>query len=182
MKTLMQMFAEQDKGVVFYETVVNLRQQRHTVIEAVPLPWNNADDAPGYFKEGIMAAESDWSTNKRLIDFSKRPGGFRRSMVPDLPYFMVQFDYKGEKGYGHVIEGHDGVQGGADGFDVDEGEKGGGKFERFFGAETIGSMLDLEPRAWRKPKRLDTGSDKLRVKAFRKSYDKFDWTKMLAKS
>ena len=28
-------------------------------------------------------------------------------MVPNLPYFMVQFDYKGEKGYGHVIEGTD---------------------------------------------------------------------------
>lgn len=26
-------------------------------------------------------------------------------MVPNLPYFMVQFDHKGEKGYGHVIEG-----------------------------------------------------------------------------
>lgn len=43
-----------------------------------------------------MMAESEWSTNKRLIDFSKRPGGFRRAMVPDLPYFMVQFDYKGD--------------------------------------------------------------------------------------
>ena len=37
----------------------------------------------------------------------------------------------GEKGYGHVIEGHDGVQGGGDGYDVDEAEKGGGKFERY---------------------------------------------------
>lgn len=47
-------------------------------------------------------------------------------MVPNLPYFMVQFDYKGEKGYGHVIEGT--------GKDVDEeldeGEKGGGEFPR----------------------------------------------------
>jgi hypothetical protein len=29
-------------------------------------------------------------------------------MVPNLPYFMVQFDHKGEKGYGHVIEGGSG--------------------------------------------------------------------------
>jgi len=45
-------------------------------------------------------------------------------MVPNLPYFMVQFDHKGEKGYGHVIEGaadedEDGLE---------EGEKGGGEF------------------------------------------------------
>lgn len=94
-------------------------------------------------------AESEWSQNKRLIDFSQRPGGFRRSMVPNLPYFAVQFDYKGtpgsrrngvqvadsssdagQEGYGHIIEGHDGVQGGEEGHDLDEAEKGGGKFER----------------------------------------------------
>ena len=34
-----------------------------------------------------------------------RPGGFRHAMVPNLPYFMVQWDHKGEKGFGHVIEG-----------------------------------------------------------------------------
>ena len=50
-------------------------------------------------------------------------------MVPNLPYFMVQFDYKGEKGYGHVIEGTSEAAG--DGDDegvIDEGEKGGGEF------------------------------------------------------
>ena len=71
-------------------------------------------------------------------------------MVPNLPYFMVQWDYKGkawelsrlilsranahlvgEKGYGHVIEGVDGPEGGGDGYDVDEGDKGGGDFPRF---------------------------------------------------
>lgn len=46
-------------------------------------------------------------------------------MVPNLPYFMVQFDHKGEKGYGHVIEG----SGKGDDEDViEEGEKGGGDF------------------------------------------------------
>jgi Protein similar to CwfJ C-terminus 2 len=45
-------------------------------------------------------------------------------MVPNLPYFMVQFDHKGEKGYGHVIEGSSsGNKGDVDG-DVDQGEKG----------------------------------------------------------
>lgn len=74
-------------------------------------------------------SEMEWSQHKKLIDFSTRPGGFRRSMVPNLPYFMVQFDYKGEKGYGHVIEGV-GDGGDPDGA-VDEGEKGGGEFPRY---------------------------------------------------
>ena len=53
-------------------------------------------------------------------------------MVPNLPYFMVQWDYKGEKGYGHVIEGtgQSAADGEADGA-VDEGDKGGGEFPRF---------------------------------------------------
>jgi hypothetical protein len=50
-------------------------------------------------------------------------------MVPNLPYFMVQFDYKGEKGYGHVIEGSGETFG--DEEELDEGEKGGGDFPRW---------------------------------------------------
>jgi hypothetical protein len=34
MKTLMKMFAEQDKGVLFYETVLSFKHQKHTYIEA----------------------------------------------------------------------------------------------------------------------------------------------------
>lgn len=78
-------------------------------------------------------SEAEWSQHKKLIDFSARPGGFRRAMVPNLPYFMVQFDYKGEKGYGHVIEGtgDGGDPGDMGDEDLDEGEKGGGEFPRF---------------------------------------------------
>jgi hypothetical protein len=52
-------------------------------------------------------------------------------MVPNLPYFMIQFDHKGEKGYGHVIEGT-GESVGQDEEDegADEGGKGGGEFPR----------------------------------------------------
>lgn len=78
-----------------------------------------------------MTSEAEWSQHKKLIDFSARPGGFRRAMVPNLPYFMVQFDHKGEKGYGHVIEGS-GEAGGGDDDDgtQDDGAKGGGDFPR----------------------------------------------------
>jgi len=38
---------------------------------------------------------------------------------------MVQFDHKGEKGYGHVIEGPADAQ---DEDGLEEGEKGGGEF------------------------------------------------------
>lgn len=126
----MRMFAESDQGVVFFETVITLKHQSHTFIECVPVPWEQFDDLPGYFKESILASELEWSQHKKLIDFSARPGGFRRAMVPNLPYFMVQFDYKSEEGYGHVIEGVGGADKEAEEDDIDEGEKGGGVFPR----------------------------------------------------
>ncbi|KAJ7071866.1 CwfJ C-terminus 1-domain-containing protein-like protein [Mycena belliarum] len=175
MKCLMRMFAEEDKGVIFYETVISLKWQKHTCIECVPLPWTQYEDIPQYFKESILASEAEWSQHKKLIDFSRRPGGFRRAMVPNLPYFMVQFDHKGEKGYGHVIEGTgDGEDDG-----LEEGEKGGGEFPRYFAGEIIGNVLELEPRKWRRPRRIEFRSNKERVAIFKKKYDKFDWTGMI---
>ena len=136
-------------------------------------------------------SEAEWSQHKKLIDFATRPGGFRRMMVPNLPYFMVQFDHKGEKGYGHVIEGSGDAGGDEEG--LDEGEKGGGDFPRYaryfaslkhpvltcaryFAGEIIGNLLELEPRRWRRPRRLDFGRNKERVANFKKRFDRFDWT------
>lgn len=44
------MYAEEEKGVVFYETVITLKWQKHSVIECVPVPWEQFDVLPGYFK------------------------------------------------------------------------------------------------------------------------------------
>ena len=50
MKCLMRMFAEEDKGVIFYETVLTLKHQKHTFIECVPVPWAEFEVLPGYFR------------------------------------------------------------------------------------------------------------------------------------
>ncbi|BGP03951.1 Complexed with Cdc5 protein Cwf19 [Rhodotorula toruloides ATCC 204091] len=181
MKTLMQMFAAQDKGVVFFETIINHKQQRHSYIEAIPVSFDLFDQLPIYFQEAISTSESEWSQHKKLITFTPaRP--FRRSLVPNLPYFAVQFDYKGEKGYGHVIEGvDDAPDRDLDGEERrgDLGDKGGGEFPRYFAQEIIGNLLSLEPRKWRKPRRLDRRDNPKRIADFRKMYDAYDWTKML---
>ncbi|KIJ17924.1 hypothetical protein PAXINDRAFT_72629 [Paxillus involutus ATCC 200175] len=182
MKSLMKMFAEEDKGVVFYETVISLKWQKHTCIEAVPLPWAQYDDIPQYFKESILASEAEWSQHKKLIDFSARPGGFRRAMVPNLPYFMVQFDHKGERGYGHVIEGTgESANAGEEDGALDEGEKGGGEFPKYFAGEIIGNVMDVEPRRWRRPRKVDSRQHKDRIANFKKKYAKFDWTGLIGK-
>jgi hypothetical protein len=87
-------------------------------------------------QESILSSESEWTQHKKLIDFSARPGGFRRAMVSNLPYFMVHWDHKGEKGYGHVIEGTDDAGGRGMGLPGEEGGEGGameedGKGEEF---------------------------------------------------
>jgi hypothetical protein len=46
----MRMFAEDDKGVIFYETVISFKQQKHTFIECVPVPWAEFEVLPGYFR------------------------------------------------------------------------------------------------------------------------------------
>lgn len=83
-------------------------------------------------QEAIDNSEQEWSQHKKRINFtSERP--FRRSLVPNLPYFMVHFDYKGEKGYGHIIEGiDDAPDRDADGEETrgELGEQGGGEFPR----------------------------------------------------
>jgi len=48
----MRMFAEDDKGVVFYETVLTLKHQKHTFIECVPVSWADYEVLPGYFRVG----------------------------------------------------------------------------------------------------------------------------------
>lgn len=136
-------------------------------------------------------------------------------MVPNLPYFMVQFDYKGEKGYGHVIESEGGgksknkVGYGLEGDDEEDdvlgmegtGEKGGGEFprwvrsvyfshlvvesscvSRYFASEIIGNVLEIEPRRWRRPRKVLGGiRDKERVREWRGWYDKYDWTGLIGK-
>lgn len=50
-----------------------------------------------------------------------------------MPYFAVQWDYRGEKGYGHVIEGiDDAPERDNEGYELrgEAGDKGAGEFPR----------------------------------------------------
>ena len=50
MKCLMQMHAKDNKGVIFFETIISFKQQRHTYIEAIPVPFAQFQDLPAYFR------------------------------------------------------------------------------------------------------------------------------------
>ncbi|CAG8589437.1 5980_t:CDS:10 [Ambispora leptoticha] len=157
MKCLIQMFADENRGVIFMETVINLKWQKHTFIECIPMPIELLDDAPAYFKEAILSSEGDWSQNKKLINTTKERG-FRQSMVKELPYFHVWFGL--DKGFGHVIEN-------------------GKKFPTWFGKEIVAGICDLPPDVWRRPKKLNHRDNHQRVQDFIKKWKKWDWTKIL---
>ncbi|WWD16329.1 hypothetical protein CI109_100755 [Kwoniella shandongensis] len=182
MKCLMRMHHEKGQGVIFFETVLSFKHQKHTYIEAIPVPYSVYPDLPAYFRESIMASEGEWTQHKKLIDFSSRPGGFTKMMVPNLPYFMVQWDYKGEKGYGHVIEGvnESGSGNNANGGEEGEGDVGAagqeGEFPRYFAQEVIGNVLGLEPRKWRRPRKMDLALNKERARALGEKFQPYNWT------
>ena len=107
-------------------------------------------------QEAINAADEEWTQHKKLIDTSRH--GFRKSMVPELPYFHVWFEPNA--GYGHVIED-------------------AGQWEEWFGRQVVASMLDLPPEVWRRPRRAEGGDVERRGRVFEKEFEKFDWTKLL---
>ncbi|KAA3448826.1 CWF19-like protein 2 [Gossypium australe] len=59
------MFSQQDKDVVFMETVISLsRQRRHCMIECIPVPCDVSSNAPMYFKKAIDEAEEEWTQHE----------------------------------------------------------------------------------------------------------------------
>lgn len=77
MKCLMRMYAKENKGVLFYETILSFRQQRHTYIEAVPVPAAQFADCPAYFRVSGRR-------RRRLSVQSGRPPSHSRSAAEPL--------------------------------------------------------------------------------------------------
>ncbi|KAJ1522720.1 hypothetical protein ONE63_001880 [Megalurothrips usitatus] len=153
-KALVRMFAADDEDCVLFESAMYLNKFPHMVLQCVPLPREVGDMAPIYFKKAILECESEWSTNKKLVDLSKK--GLRNSVPKGLPYFAVDFGNDG--GFAHVIEE----------------EK---TFPTNFAQEIIGGMLELDHNVWRKPKLENFDQQRRKVLAFSKKWREFDFTK-----
>ncbi|KAG0375794.1 hypothetical protein BGX24_008660 [Mortierella sp. AD032] len=165
MKCLIQMNAAEDKAVIFSETVINLKWQKHTVIECIPIPWQAGQAAPGYFKEAILNSDEEWSQHKKLIETDAKVaenGGFRRRLTSKMPFVHVWLGSP-DKGYGHVIEDAD-------------------RFEDYFVKEVLASVCEMDSSQWRRRdnKRLPQADSPRRVEAFKKSWNAWDWTRSLA--
>lgn len=153
-KALVRMFAADDEDCVLFESAMYLNKFPHMVLHCVPLPRETGDMAPIYFKKAILECETEWSTNKKLVDLSKK--NIRHSVPKGLPYFAVDFGNEG--GFAHVIEE----------------EK---YFPPNFAQEIIGGMLDLDHNMWRKPRIENFDKQRRKVVDFSKKWRDFDFTK-----
>uniref|UniRef100_A0ACD6A902 Uncharacterized protein n=1 Tax=Avena sativa TaxID=4498 RepID=A0ACD6A902_AVESA len=158
-KCLLKMFAQQDKDVVFMETVISLaNQRRHCMIECIPVPFEVSNKAPMYFKKAIDEAEEEWSQHemKKLIPTS---GNLRQVIPENFAYFHVEFGL--DRGFVHVID--------------DESN-----FSAGFGLNVMRGVLRLPGEDMHRRRRHEsTDNQKQAVGSFMKDWEPFDWTKQL---
>ncbi|KAL8950305.1 MAG: hypothetical protein Q9222_003649 [Ikaeria aurantiellina] len=168
MKSLLRMYHDQGRDVIFYENAAMQQRKKHAGMEVVPLPYSLGETAPAFFKEAIMTSDEEWTQHQKIIDtLAKAKQGlgklaFRRTLVQEMPYFHVWFEMDG--GLGHVVE------------DANRWPKGD-----LFAREIIGGMLDKDPSIIKRQGRWHRGEDH-RVETFRKRWRKFDWTRVLTDS
>ncbi|KAG8062530.1 hypothetical protein GUJ93_ZPchr0003g18568 [Zizania palustris] len=158
-KCLLKMFSQQDKDVVFMETVISLaKQRRHCMIECIPIPSVVSNNAPMYFKKAIDEAEEEWTQHemKKLIPTK---GNLHQVIPENFAYFHVEFGL--DRGFVHVID--------------DES-----KFSAGFGLNVIRGMLRLrEEDMHRRQRHESMDNQKQAVANFMKDWKPFDWTKQL---
>lgn len=155
-KGLTRMFAERELDVVFMETYTSVKRKTHMYIDCIPIPREEGELAPMYFKKAILESDEEWAQNKKLVDTKEK--GVRGSLPTGLPYFFAEFGMDG--GFGHVIE------------DLDQ-------FPHYFGREIVGGLLDLNPRLWLKPRRDDFDKQKAKVMKLSEWWTPYDWTQKL---
>ena len=155
-KALVKMFLAQGEDCVFMETAMGFRRHPHMVIECVPVPEDLGSMLPMYYQKAIQECETEWSDNIKLVKLKDR--NISRSIPKGLPYFHVDFGL--DNGFAHVIEEEE-------------------QWNRRFGHEVVGGMLDVEARTMRNPPGEPFEAQKAKVIQFGETWGKFDWTKSL---
>lgn len=166
MKSLTRMYHDQGRDVVFYENAAAPHRHPHAAMVAVPIPYEDGATLPAYFREAFLSSDEEWTQHRKVIDTAARARdglgrmAFRRSIAKEMPYFHAWFSLDG--GLGHIVE------------DTGRWPKGD-----LFAREVIGGIVDAEPHIIKKQGRWTRGGDP-RVDGFKRSWRKFDWTRVLA--
>jgi hypothetical protein len=114
--------ARQWRGnVVFFQTVHNIKRNRHLVIHAVGIDSGVAQQAPIFFSQALQQCDGEWSTHQKVIDTSSK--SLYGSVPSSFPYFHVSFGGSKRNSMAHVIEDQD-------------------KFSEWFAYEVMCEMLE----------------------------------------
>ena len=64
----------------------------HACIDCIPIPADTMVEAPAWFKQALLTAESEWAQHhaKAVIDTAEK-GGLRGAIPAHFPYFHVDF-------------------------------------------------------------------------------------------
>ena len=155
-KALVKMFLAQGQDCVFMETAMGFKRHPHMVIECIPVPEDMGSMLPMYYQKAIQECESEWTDNIKLVKLKDK--NISRSIPKGLPYFHVDFGM--DNGFAHVIEEEE-------------------QWNRRFGHEIVGGMLDVEARTMRNPPGESFQEQKAKVIQFGENWRKFDWTRSL---
>ena len=98
--------------------------------------------------------ETEWSDNVKLVKLKDK--NISRNIPKGLPYFHVDFGL--DNGFAHVIEDEE-------------------NWNRRFGHEIAGGMLDVEARVMRNPPWEQFEAQKTKVIQFGEMWSRFDFTK-----
>lgn len=153
-RALVRMFEKKRMDCVFIEHYSIERKYLHLTIECIPLEMNVANMAPIYFKKAINESESEWATNKNIVNLKEKD--LRNTIPRNMPYFAVNFGM--DEGYAHVIENDD-------------------NFPDHFAKEVIGGILDLDPLVWRSQKKDEFHVQSKKVIDFLKWWEDYDFNK-----
>jgi len=154
-KALVKMFLSRGEDCVFMETAMGFRRQPHMVIECIPVPEDMGSMLPMYYQKAIQECETEWSDNVKLVKLKDK--NISRNIPKGLPYFHVDFGL--DNGFAHVIEDEE-------------------NWNRRFGHEIVGGMMDVEARVMRNPPWEQFDQQKAKVIQFGEMWRPFDFTKI----
>lgn len=153
-KALVEMFEKRRCECVFYEMYSSENKYGHMIIECVPLGMNVSNLAPIYFKKAIIESESEWSTNKKLIELKDKT--IRNTLPKNIAYFTVSFG--NENGFAHIIEKNE-------------------AYPKHFAKEVIGGIIDLDPLMWMRPRKESFGEQSKKAIEFSKWWKPYEFNK-----
>jgi hypothetical protein len=151
--SLTELFATQNKGFIFFETVLPNSNFWQTKLEAVAVPLRAFHDAPLCFTSALQEQAQDHGVHQKLMKTSATKP--LSSIVPK-GFSYIYVEYTKQEGYVQMIETND--------------------FPQDFAADTISSMLGDDPIRFRRKQKVGNDEERQGILSFLKEWEKVDWT------